>query len=177
MSKLYEINLIPQDLRREEAMQQIADSLQQIDRISSDICRRVDERVSSYRQRVYQLNDRLNFSRTKIEKLKERTKKAVTVFAPAKYPDALCKFESAGTVFPIDERQHPIVSTGNYSVKSSFPTQIDVPSVIKEKQLYYSVKTSEKVSADQDFDGKWGKVPDAVQSVANLVVFNTGFSP
>lgn len=166
----YQINLISYDLSREETMLQIANALEQVENISVDIMRRIETKANEFQNRVTSLNERIGSAQTKIDSLKNRTNKAVTVFAQPKYPDPLSEEKYFdGLFFEINE---PKPLNFGYEVHSR-PNKPDIRRVLEEKQLHYSVKIAENVKNENIF----GPLPKNLDSVSNLLVFNTSFNP
>jgi hypothetical protein len=83
---MYTVNLIPHDLRREETILQIIESLRQVEEISAGVEERIRTRLSAAQTKLADVNNRIDVANAKIEKLKG-SKKAIAVFAPAKYPE------------------------------------------------------------------------------------------
>lgn len=83
--QLYAVPLIQPDLRREEAIQQVADALQYLQNISGDIFSRISQRVELSRRQLQAIRERVSLAQAKIEKIKG-SKKAIKVFSSAKYP-------------------------------------------------------------------------------------------
>ena len=81
----YNVPTIPPDLRREEAVQQICDSLAYLDQVASDIFARINRRVVENRGQLAKLSDRIVVAQAKIDRIKG-TNKATRVFSSAKYP-------------------------------------------------------------------------------------------
>ena len=83
----YQTTTVPPDLRREETIKQICDSLEYLEKISNDIFSRISTRVADNHNRLRKINDRVNLAQAKIEKIKG-SNKATKVFSSAKYPAA-----------------------------------------------------------------------------------------
>lgn len=170
----YKINLISYDLSRKETMIQIANALEQVENLSVDIMKRIENKTSEYQKRVGNLNERITSAESKINSLKNRTNKAITVFAQPKYPDQLCKVENfEGLFFPLNE----IVDSKEFSTRFDVKERQSRPDsqrIITEKQLHYSVKIND--DANLEYVG-FGQIPKTVDSVSNLMVFNTSLNP
>ncbi|XP_028342512.1 WASH complex subunit 1 isoform X4 [Physeter macrocephalus] len=72
----YAVPLIQPDLRREEAIQQVADALQHLQKVSGDIFSRISQRVELSRSQLRAIGERVSLAQAKIEKIKG-SKKAI----------------------------------------------------------------------------------------------------
>uniref|UniRef100_A0A452UFZ9 WASH complex subunit 1 n=1 Tax=Ursus maritimus TaxID=29073 RepID=A0A452UFZ9_URSMA len=93
----YAVPLIQPDLRREEAIQQAADALQYLQKVSGDIFSRISQRVELSRRQLQAIGERVSLAQAKIEKIKG-SKKAIKVFSSAKYP-APERLQEYGSIF------------------------------------------------------------------------------
>lgn len=93
----YAVPLIQPDLRREEAIQQVADALQYLQKVSGDIFSRISQRVELSRSQLQAIGERVSLAQAKIEKIKG-SKKAIKVFSSAKYP-APERLQEYGSIF------------------------------------------------------------------------------
>lgn len=84
-NQTYQAPIVPPDLRREETIKQICDSLDYLEKISIDIFNRISNKVTDNHNRLRAINDRVNLAQAKIEKIKG-SNKATKVFSSAKYP-------------------------------------------------------------------------------------------
>ncbi|XP_033824284.1 WASH complex subunit 1-like [Periophthalmus magnuspinnatus] len=93
--QVYSVPLIQPDVRREEAILQIADALVYLETISTDIFQRVSESVEKNRQQLQSVTDRIGLAQARVDKIKG-SKKATKVFSSAKYPapDRLADYSS-----------------------------------------------------------------------------------
>uniref|UniRef100_A0A2K5P9A3 WASH1 WAHD domain-containing protein n=1 Tax=Cebus imitator TaxID=2715852 RepID=A0A2K5P9A3_CEBIM len=82
----YAVPLIQPDLWREEAIQQMVDALQYLQKVSGDIFSRISEWVEQSQSQVQAIEEKVSLAQTKIEKIKG-SKKAIKVFSSAKYPE------------------------------------------------------------------------------------------
>ena len=164
---------IPPDLRKEETIHQIADSLEYLNKVANDVFSRITTRVAENRTRIQKINDRVNLAQAKVEKIKGGSNKATKVFALSKYP-ANEKFEEYKILFPshnvngLKEDQRP-----HYKVQSKHKTADD--KTLKEKLQFYSVHTNSK---KKQKDGEHaheglGGLPKHVASTSSLLLFNT----
>nr|XP_058937325.1 WASH complex subunit 1 isoform X4 [Kogia breviceps] len=72
----YAVPLVQPDLRREEAVQQVADALQHLQKVSGDIFSRISQRVELSRSRLQAIGERVSLAQAKIAKVKG-SKKAI----------------------------------------------------------------------------------------------------
>lgn len=78
----YELHLIPPDLRREEAILQIADSLDYIRKVTDSIYKRIQDRVAEYSNRLQAVQKRADVAQKKINKIKGSSKATKVIFFP-----------------------------------------------------------------------------------------------
>lgn len=104
MEGIYKIKLVPNDLTTEEAILQIADTLDNLNNIVDDVFSRLTRRIKQNMDETTKLNDRIKTSRHKIEKL-TGMQKAIKVFSSAKYPTSITH-EHYQSVFDLKEYVH-----------------------------------------------------------------------
>ncbi|MEQ2277171.1 WASH complex subunit 1, partial [Xenotaenia resolanae] len=68
--QVYSVPLIQPELRREEAVLQIADALLYLEVISTDIFRRVSESVEKNRRQLHSVSDRIRLAQARVDKIK-----------------------------------------------------------------------------------------------------------
>lgn len=85
MEGIYKINLIPNDLSVEETVLKIADTLDNLNGIIDDVFTRITSRIQLNTDKTTKLQERIDVSRSKVEKL-AGMQKAIKVFSSAKYP-------------------------------------------------------------------------------------------
>lgn len=88
MEGIYRINLVPSDLSVEETILQIADTLDNLNGIVDDVFARLTTRIKQNMDKTAKLNDRIELSRSKVEKI-TGMQKAINVYSSAKYPASI----------------------------------------------------------------------------------------
>lgn len=73
-SQIYEVPLIGTDLRQEEFIHQIADSLEYLQHVMDDVFKRVEDRVVQNKTRLTKIQDRTRVAQAKVDHLKGRKK-------------------------------------------------------------------------------------------------------
>ena len=134
-SQVYNAPGISLDLRTEETVHQIVDSLAYLDQVANDVFSRIHNKVSENQGRLQKINERVNLTQAKVDAIKGRNK-ATKVFASAKYP-APDSIEVYPTVFKHESDIHN-VKRPNYRVATKHRVVDD--EVLREKLQYYSVK-------------------------------------
>lgn len=168
----FNIPSIAEDLRRDETIHQIVDSLEYLDKIADEIFTRIHTRVANNQANLQKLNDRVSLAEAKISKI-SGSKKATNVFASAKYP-APDTTEFYETVFkPENKMKSP--KRQSYHVQDKHKTVDE--SVLKEKLQYYHVKGGRKKKNDQNRGEGLGGLPREIPSVSALLLFNTSENP
>ncbi|KAM9755052.1 WASH complex subunit 1 isoform 1-T1 [Menidia menidia] len=166
--QVYSVPLIQPDLRREEAVHQIADALMYLETISTDIFRRVSESVEKNRQQLQRVSDRIRLAQARVDRIKG-SKKATKVFSSAKYPapDQLQDYSSifAGAADPSSQsrpRQRIQNKLRPFDEKA-----------LQEKLLYFPVCVSNKKRSEDETEEGLGSLPRNISSVSSLLLFNT----
>ncbi|XP_024423614.2 WASH complex subunit 1 [Desmodus rotundus] len=164
----YTVPLIQPDLRREEAIQQIADALQYLQKVSGDIFSRISQRVELSRSQLQTIRERVSLAQAKIEKIKG-SKKAIKVFSSAKYPapDHLQEYSSIFTgaqdFGPQRRPRHKIQSKHRPLDERA----------LQEKLKYFPVCVNTKVEPEDEAEEGLGGLPSNINSVSSLLLFNT----
>ncbi|XP_015264202.1 PREDICTED: WAS protein family homolog 1-like [Gekko japonicus] len=164
----YSVPLIQPDLRREEAIHQIADALQYLQTISADIFNRISQQVEASRTQLRAINERVTLAQAKIDKIKG-SKKAIKVFSSAKYPapDRLQEYASifAGAEDP-DGQKRP-----RRKIQSKHRALDE--KALQEKLKYFPVCVSARVHQEDDAEEGLGSLPRNISSLSSLLLFNT----
>ncbi|XP_036989819.2 WASH complex subunit 1 isoform X2 [Artibeus jamaicensis] len=164
----YTVPLIQPDLRREEAIQQIADALQYLQKVSGDIFSRISQRVELSRSQLQTIRDRVSLAQAKIEKIKG-SKKAIKVFSSAKYPapEHLQEYSSifmGAQDFGPQRRPHHRIQSKHRPLDER---------TLQEKLKYFPVCANTKVEPDDEAEEGLGGLPSNINSVSSLLLFNT----
>ena len=168
----YNVPLILPGLRKEESINQIIDSLEYLEKVSSDIFSRISKRVAENKDRLAQLNHRVDIAQARIDTIKG-TKKATRVFSSNKYP-APEKFEEYKSLYP-EENELSVIKRQSYRLNSKF-TAVD-DKTLKEKLQFYNVHLNVKKKDDTSKSEGLGSLPKNLQSVSSLLLFNTTENP
>lgn len=104
MEGIYKVNLIASDLSTEETILQIADTIDNLNGIVDDVFARVLTRIQQNVHKTNELYERIDASRSKVEKL-TGMQKAIKVFSSAKYPASI-KHDYYQSVFDLDGYKH-----------------------------------------------------------------------
>ncbi|NXB64530.1 WASH1 protein, partial [Struthidea cinerea] len=164
----YSVPLIQPDLRREEAVQQVADALQYLQKVSGDIFNRISQRVEASRAQLQAIGERVTLAQVKIEKIKG-SKKAIKVFSSAKYPapERLQEYSSifAGAEDPAKQKwpRHKIQSKHRMLDEKA----------LQEKLKYFPVCVSTKIHQEDEAEEGLGSLPRNISSLSSLLLFNT----
>ncbi|KAH1187619.1 hypothetical protein KIL84_020368, partial [Mauremys mutica] len=165
----YSVPLIQPDLRREEAIHQVADALQYLQKVSSDIFNRISQRVEASRMQLQAIGERVSLAQAKIEKIKGSKKAIKVVFSSAKYPapERLQEYSSifAGAEDPATQKRP------RHKIQSKY-RPLDEKS-LQEKLKYFPVCVSTKVHQEDDAEEGLGSLPRNISSLSSLLLFNT----
>lgn len=166
--QVYAVPLIQPDLRREEAIQQVADALQSLQNISADIFSRISQRVELSRRQLQAIGERVSLAQAKIEKIKG-SKKAIKVFSSAKYPapEHLQEYSSifTGALDPGLQRRP------RYRIQSKHRPLDE--RALQEKLKYFPVCVSTKSEPEDEAEEGLGGLPSNISSISSLLLFNT----
>ncbi|ESO88459.1 hypothetical protein LOTGIDRAFT_234518 [Lottia gigantea] len=173
-NQIYNVQTIPPDLRREETILQIADSLDYLDKVANDIFKRITAKVGDNTSRLQKVNDRVRLAEAKVNKL-TGSNKATKVHASAKYPiaETLEEYTSTfGKGANLREPKHP-----HYRLQSKHQNVDD--RVFRDKLQYYNVHLNVKKRArdGNNIEEGLGGLPKGLPSVSSLLLFNTSENP
>lgn len=167
----YHVPIVPPELRHEEFILQIADSLEYLEKVTEDVFKRITTCVNETQEKLKLINQRTDHAQAKIDMLKG-SKKAIRVFSSAKYPgketleNYKSIFDCKNELVHIKRLEHQIESKHR---------DVD-ESVLKEKLQFYSVNIRRKNEDVQRGEGL-GKLPKTIKSVSSLLLFNTAENP
>ncbi|KAI5126118.1 WASH complex subunit 1 isoform X1 [Manis pentadactyla] len=164
----YEVPLIQPDLRREEVIQQVADALQYLQKVSGDIFSRISQRVELSRRQLQAIGERVSLAQAKIEKIKG-SKKAIKVFSSAKYP-APERLQEYGSIFT--GAQDPGLQRRPRHRIQSKHRPLD-EWALQEKLKYFPVCVITKPEPEDEAEEGLGGLPSNISSVSSLLLFNT----
>ncbi|MBN3304525.1 WASH1 protein, partial [Amia calva] len=166
--QVYSVPLIQPDLRREEAIHQIADALQYLEKISSDIFSRVFQSVEKNRTHLQAVTDRIHLAQARIDKIKG-SKKATKVFSSAKYPapERLQDYTSIfmGATDPTAQKRPRYKVQGKHRPLDE--------KALQEKLMYFPVCVNAKRRSEDETEEGLGSLPRNISSVSSLLLFNT----
>jgi len=167
----YNVPIVSHDLRQEEFVLQIADTLEYLENVTEDIFGRITKRVQECQQRLDIVNKRTDSAQAKINALKG-SKKAIRVFSSAKYPAGELA-EVYQSIFDLDNDLKEIKRTQT-EISSKHKTA-NLNS-IKDKLQFYSVNIKQKNDGEKTGEGL-GKLPKTIDTVSSLLLFNTAENP
>uniref|UniRef100_A0A8D2ZM54 WAS protein family homolog 1 n=1 Tax=Scophthalmus maximus TaxID=52904 RepID=A0A8D2ZM54_SCOMX len=166
--QVYSVPLIQPDLRREEAVHQIADALLYLETISTDIFRRVSESVENNRRQLQSVTDRIRFAQARVDKIKG-SKKATKVFSSAKYPapDRLQDYSSifTGATDPSSQTRP------RHRIQNKLRPFDE--KALQEKLMHFPVCVGNKKKSEDETEEGLGSLPRNISSVSSLLLFNT----
>lgn len=170
----YNVPVVPPDLRREETIKQLCDSLDYLDSVANDVFTRISQRVADNHGKLRSINDRVNLAQAKIDKIKG-TNKATKVFSGAKYP-SVDEEEAYRSLYKDTNGFHE-VKHSNYRLQAKHPPVDE--KVLKEKLQFYNVQLNiKKELKDQDDQSAGlGRLPRNIPSISSLLLFNTSENP
>jgi len=171
-SQPFNIPGVPDDLRQNETIFQVVDSLEYLDKVANEIFNRIHSRVQNNSAQLQKINDRVSLAQAKIDKIKG-SKKATTVLASPKYPSA-DHTDPYETIFQNDEKLKMVKRT-NYHLQEKH--RMADETAIKDKMQYYHVKSGRRKKKDGPRGEGLGGLPKTIPSVSSLLLFNTSENP
>ncbi|XP_061187304.1 WASH complex subunit 1-like [Saccostrea echinata] len=166
----FNIPNVPPDLRREETVHQIADSLNYLDQVANEVFKRIGTKISENRTKLQRVNDRISLAQAKVDKIKG-SNKATKVFASAKYPAAE-NLEEYQIMFPLESTNGlREIKRPHYKVTSKHKGLDDKS--LREKLQFYNVHLKLKRKEDANLRDGLGGLPKSVPSISSLLLFNT----
>ena len=184
---MYHVPIILPDLRREESLTQVIDSLEYLQAVANDIFNRISNRVAENRDQLTAINNRINTCQAKVDKLRHRSK-ATQVYAIPKYPAPRNLNEYTSLFCNVNPQLQKIK-------RSKVSSDIRLPDVTNEtmqaKTAYFKPKMATKASVRQQQKHKstdgdnvnesegegLGSLPKHLPSVSSLLLFNTSENP
>ena len=161
MQSVYKVPVLPQNLRKEETIVQIAESLNYLQEVSNDIFMKVNNRIKENEECLLEITNRIKETSNKISKI-SGAKKAIQVFSNSKYPgtDVNKQFISI-----FNDKNIPHFKKFLFKYKNQF---------IKDQTeaiQFFHVKNP--VAVDNDFVGL-GEMSRNIVSLNDLLLYNSG---
>lgn len=166
--QVYSVPLIQPDLRREEAVHQIADALLYLETISTDIFRRVSDSVEKNRRQLQSVTDRIRLAQARVDKIKG-SKKATKVFSSAKYP-APDRLQDYISIF-IEATDPSSQTRPRHRIQNKLRPFDE--KALQERLMYFPVCVSKKKRSEDETEEGLGSLPRNISSVSSLLLFNT----
>lgn len=176
--QIYDIPLVPPDLRQDESLLQLFDALEHLDVVVDEVFSRIESKVASNRTKLIDVNNRINVAKAKVGKV-VGSKKATQVFATAKYPGP----SSLETFTPI----HSEVDNDGQLERNHYKLSSRISKVpdgnLREKLQFYSIDFTTKRKREKDITESeercegLGGLPQNIGSLSNLLLFNTQENP
>ncbi|XP_018321109.1 WASH complex subunit 1 [Agrilus planipennis] len=160
----YNVPVIPPNLRREETIVQIADTLEYLSNVTNDIFNRINNRIESNTRKLASIQERVNIADSKVEKLAGE-KKAIQIFSSSKYPAANLN-QKYISIFGKDDKIQP------KHTKFKYKETVNTKEEPSDRLEYYHVK-SKNTPADYETKGL-GKIPEDIEFFTDLLLYNTG---
>ncbi|XP_059470980.1 WASH complex subunit 1-like [Neocloeon triangulifer] len=171
---IYSVPIVHQDLRQEETIVQIADSLNYLQKCANDILSRIDAKLEASAEKLQAIQKRTARAKQVIDKL-TGIKKATKVISSAKYPanEKYCPYTS---IFSLEEKLPMVRSSVPIISKHAPLTEKN----IQEKMQFYHVKNSNRMlrkNFEIASEEGLGRLPRNITSVTSLLLFNTTENP
>ena len=178
----YNVPIILPDLRKEESLYQLTDTLDHLERVANDVFSRISRRVAEHRDRLSAINNRVNLALARIEKVKGSTK-ATRVFSSSKYP-APDQLEASKPLYTDVEADVENVRRSKVKFESRVAAVDD--KLMKDKHHFHHFnidvdqlkkkqreRERQEQTEDDDAGEGLGRLPRVIPSVSSLLLFNT----
>eukprot|EP00656_Telonema_subtile_P047623 TRINITY_DN5488_c0_g1_i1.p1 TRINITY_DN5488_c0_g1~~TRINITY_DN5488_c0_g1_i1.p1 ORF type:complete len:195 (-),score=42.91 TRINITY_DN5488_c0_g1_i1:70-654(-) len=171
-AQAYGIPVIFQDLRQEEALLQMFDSLEMLDKTLGDVYDKISTRVTVECGRVARVRQRLAVAKEKLTLIKGN-EKATTVFSPAKYPapKLLTDFVPMyNSINPLSRIVHP-----DYDLDDD--VEMISRGARKPQEDFDFLRRLTAAEPELDRKQGLGRLPSYLPTVSSLLLFNTSENP
>lgn len=191
----FNVPLISHDLHREEAIHQIANSIEFLDNYCGDIFKRITDSVDNAHKKIQSFDSRINLVDLKINKIKG-SNKAIQICSNAKYPilngldELLINDNDEENPYDpnvLDEYKKKTADKWKHLYHSDKPADIkhklhkyvtpyaplDELSFKDKFQEYYVTKIFKNNSSINNQDGLGNVLSDHIESITSLLLFNT----
>jgi len=173
-AQAYAVPVIFQDLRQEEALLQMFDSLQFLENTFNDVYDRIGKRVDNERGRIVDIQNRLGVANEKLQVIVNTgSSKTTTVLSPPKYP-APNRLEDFAPLFntinPCAEVVHP-----DYDLDDA-EDNMRMTRKQAAQDYEFLVNMNSQVPPTEEEVGL-GRLPKYLPSVSSLLLFNTKENP
>ncbi len=148
---VYEVPLVSSNLRPQEMISQMADTLEFLDQVSNEIFSRVSLKIQESRSRINNIHKRVEIAQAKIDGLKG-SRKATKIFSSSRFPGNF-KADNTGTFH-------------NTSLKFSRTSVVTDSSeaIVDGDMVFYPAN---------QLNGTRSQTPHPPGSVSELLIFNT----
>lgn len=169
------VNIIPQDLRQEEMLLQLEETLKNLQLISEQVFSKIDCNIGRYQKELEDIGRRADSTREKVDQLKASKNKAIKIFSSHKYP-------SSDDDHVLYTALCPVTLSNERTMKQLRVKSTHIPfddQVLKEKLQFYQVpKPKSVINLIDPSDGPLGDIPwRRISSISSLVMFNSSENP
>lgn len=169
--------IVSQGLREQETYVQLCDALQNLTKVIDGVYGKIGDKVDEEQKRITELNQRIANANAKVEHLRTNcTGKATVVHSPAKYPGKV----ELTTSYNLYERKPSSWNMFHYDtkVKTDKWMQGDgTDPLARGGNLFFEKKHIDLEDPEHlEWEGL-GRLPENIQSVSNLLLFNTKENP
>jgi WAS family protein 1 len=191
--RLFNISTISDDLTREEAICQIAHTLDYLNQTTNDVFKRIEDSIQSARTKLSSYDSRIQLVNSKINHIKKNyTNKATKIYSSAKYPvqeDEQQQAQQSSANFAFDTKWKQLFVC-NQSIdmkhklqKYTTPYAPFDDLAFKDKLVEFGVP-SNTIDIDRNSHinrenniGLGSVLEDHIESVTSLLLFNTAQHP
>ncbi len=188
---MFNISTISDDLTREEAITQIAFTLDYLTQTTNEVFSRIDHSIQSARDKLKAYDSRIALVNRKIDTIKGYSSKATKIFSSAKYPVSNNAVEqqqkNVADLIALSQWQqlyvpNEVVNMKHKLHKYTTPYAPFDELAFKDKFLEFSapgvIDPNKNSHMDREENAAMGSVlSDRIQSATSLLLFNTAQHP
>ena len=180
-NQVYNVPVLFPDMRRDESLLQITVALEYLDTVVDDVFSRITNRVVESRDKLVEMNGRIQLAQARVDKIKENSKKATRVISSSKYPAKDLKAVRSLLQKPKEELRS---AADHLETKISSRFPILEGQALRERLVLYSIHSKVKRRAiqraaheEEGVGEGLGALPSTIRSVSSLLLFNTDENP
>ena len=182
-SQVYNVPVVLPALRKEESYRQLADALEYLDAVATDIFNRVSCRVAESRDQLTAINNRVYVAQAKIDKLRNSSSKATRVFSAPKYPapellaETTTVYQEVNPLLQRVRKTRVEIGTRLEEVTREVVAAKRNPFLLDHRQRRKKTLDLQFSSDDPEQGEGLGSLPRHLPSVSSLLLFNTAENP
>lgn len=169
---MYEVEIIPQDIREEEAIHRILDTIKDLRKIMDTIFVNIDSKIDQFQDRLKGIDSRCEQAQQMINKLQGAGGKVTRIFSEFKFP-AKDVFTSYSPLSPA------FTSPTEPVIRRMKSTHVPFDDELLKTKIQFPIALSDKDSSYNSIIGSEAKqLPwNRIRNIGSLVMFNSSENP